>query len=197
MPQSRQAVRVGYPAKRARTERSLVRAAMAVMADRGPHAVSVAAVVDAAGVSQGTFYNYFPTAEALVTATTDHLARAVVTGATRLGDADATPTERVVDGARQVLALPQADPLFAHAFVAALAGRPDFRDDIRTLVRQAVAAGAHAGEFDVVDLDATTDAVFGTVLQALRSALQADRPVVPMNAVVDLLLRLLTAGRDG
>lgn len=182
---------VGYPAKRARTERSLVRAALEVIADRGPDAVTVAAVVKAAGVSQGTFYNYFPSAEALVTAATDQLARVLRTGATELGRVDATPTERVVSGARQVLALPDADPVFARAFVVALAASPPFREQIRVLVRQAVAAGAHSGEFDVPDLEATTDAVFGAVLQALRSRVQADRAPVPPGQVVDLLLRLL------
>lgn len=181
----------GYPAKRARTERSLIRAALEVIADRGPDAVTVAAVVRAAGVSQGTFYNYFPSVEALVGATTDQLARVLRTGATELGRVDATPTQRVVTGSRQVLALPDADPVFARAFVVALAASPPFREQIRVLVRQAVAAGAHAGEFDVPDLEATTDAVFGIVLQALRSRLHADRTPVPPDHVIDLLLRLL------
>ena len=52
--------------KRADTRERLLDAAMQVIADKGPESVSVEDFVAAAGVSRGTFYNYFPTAQDLI-----------------------------------------------------------------------------------------------------------------------------------
>jgi AcrR family transcriptional regulator len=54
--------------KRAETRERLLEAAVQVIADKGAEAVSVEDFVAAAGVSRGTFYNYFPTVQDLILA---------------------------------------------------------------------------------------------------------------------------------
>ena len=51
--------------KKARTRRRLIAAAIDVIADRG-EAFSISDVTTAAGVSHGTFYNYFDDRDALL-----------------------------------------------------------------------------------------------------------------------------------
>jgi AcrR family transcriptional regulator len=71
--------------RKKRTRERLIEAALLVIADIGPEAASVEDFVAAAGVSRGTFYNYFPTIadltaalnEALMTAFNSELEAAV------------------------------------------------------------------------------------------------------------------------
>jgi AcrR family transcriptional regulator len=51
--------------KRERTRRHLMRAALAVLNERGVAAATIQEMAAAAGVANGTFYNHFPTREAL------------------------------------------------------------------------------------------------------------------------------------
>lgn len=52
--------------RRAQTRARLIEAAISVIIEKGPEASSIEAFVAAAGVSRGTFYNYFPTFEDLL-----------------------------------------------------------------------------------------------------------------------------------
>ena len=59
--------------RRAKTRLRLIEAAMAVIADKGPGQASVEDFVAAAGVSRGTFYNYFPTIDELLATLNLHM----------------------------------------------------------------------------------------------------------------------------
>lgn len=52
--------------RKAQTRERLLEAAVAMIGEKGPDACSIEDFVAAAGVSRGTFYNYFPTAESLL-----------------------------------------------------------------------------------------------------------------------------------
>lgn len=52
--------------RRAQTRARLIEAAISVIVEKGPEASSIEDFVAAAGVSRGTFYNYFPTFEDLL-----------------------------------------------------------------------------------------------------------------------------------
>ncbi|MCL5286590.1 MAG: TetR/AcrR family transcriptional regulator, partial [Acidobacteria bacterium] len=49
--------------RRAETREKLFRAALALFAERGFHAVTVEDITEAADVGKGTFFNYFPSKE--------------------------------------------------------------------------------------------------------------------------------------
>ncbi len=179
--------------KRERTRRRLVAAAIEVIADEG-EAFSISDVTDRAGVSNGTFYNYFDDRDALI--------------------AEIVP--EVVGGFAAANAeVPHEDPAMQFATVSALALRqaaadPDrlrvlLRLDAaqRTLIegavlhhlREDIERGVDRGRFDATVDTATLDVVAGTVLLAVHRIIdfETDEDYVPR--VLAQLLRSM--GLDG
>ncbi|MEO5900171.1 MAG: TetR/AcrR family transcriptional regulator [Ilumatobacteraceae bacterium] len=161
----------GYPRKRARTRRQLVDAGMAALADHGPGGVTIGDIAGRAGVATGTFYNHFPSMAHLIDAVTDELAGGVEIARGVLEQVERDPAALVAIGTRQLLRLTRADPPAARAFVSLLATAPAFRARVRTTVHGAIDAGIGAGRFPERSAVLTTDAVLGTVVQWMRSAL--------------------------
>ncbi len=64
--------------RRARMRRKLVESALLVFAEKGVDASVIEDVIAAAGVSRGTFYNYFRTNAELLVAAIDELGNEVV-----------------------------------------------------------------------------------------------------------------------
>lgn len=63
--------------RKAQTRERLLEAAIAIIGEKGPDACSIEDFVAAAGVSRGTFYNYFPTAESLLHAVRQEIVAAL------------------------------------------------------------------------------------------------------------------------
>lgn len=181
---------VGYPNKRARTQRALIRGAMTVMADGGTASLSVAAVCRAAGVSHGTFYNYFDSADDLEAAVAADLLTVFELGATNLARLSGDPAGRVVLGVRQLLSMPMLDRVYAMAFLQVMSGRGDFRAHVRGIVRSEVTKGVARGDFDTPSEVAATDALLGALLQTIRSSLLGEADA-DHDAVVEVCLRML------
>jgi AcrR family transcriptional regulator len=153
--------------KKARTRGLLLDTALEVVAERG-EAFSVSDIVERAGVSQGTFYNYFADREqlvaALVPAIVDRFAAAAAASvehpdpahrfalitARALARADAAP-----DVVRVALRLEPVQQ-------ALIAGGPF------AYLLQDLADGYAAGRFTEPPDDATLDVVVGSILMAAR-----------------------------
>jgi len=165
---------VGYQRKRARTQHTLRRAGMEVLAERGPDGTTVGAITRRARVAPGTFYNHFPTLPDLVSAVADELATGVEIGRDLLIDVEHDPAARVLIGTQQLLDLTSDDPVAARAFVSLLATIPELRTRVRTIVRGAIADGLHAGRFPDADPDVVTDALLGAVVQWMRTSLAGE-----------------------
>lgn len=180
----------GYPNKRARTRRALVRGAMQVMGDTGSIAPTASAVTAAAGVSHGTFYNYVADSAELVALVADELAQVFELGREHLHRLSGDPAARVALGILQLLELPRTDPVYGRAFLVAMAGDTTFRTRIRALVAGEVAKGIERGVFRAASVEVTTNALLGATLQNLRSALLGEVET-DAEAVVDVCLHLL------
>lgn len=180
----------GYPSKRARTRRALVRGAMQVMGETGSIAPTASAVTTAAGVSHGTFYNYVADMGELVALVADELAQVFELGQENLHRLSGDPAARVALGILQLLELPRTDPVYARALHVAMAGDTAFRARIRALVAGEVAKGIDRGVFRAASVDVTTNALVGATLQTLRSMLLGEVEA-DGEAVVDVCLRLL------
>jgi AcrR family transcriptional regulator len=178
----------GYPRKRARTRRQLLDAGMAALADHGPGGVTVGDVAARAGVAAGTFYNHFPSMSHLVDAVTDELAGGVEIARGEIEQVEHDPAALVAIGTRQLLRLTRADPPSARAFVALLATTPAFRSRVRATVQGAIDAGIRAGRFPERSAIATTDAVVGTVVQWMRSALSGEAGSEPERELLRMIL---------
>ena len=81
--------------KRARTRAQIVEAGLVLLAERPPEALTVDAIVEAAGVAKGTFYYHFQSVEELVAAVGAKLADSFdeLLAPSRLGEPD--PVERM------------------------------------------------------------------------------------------------------
>src|SRR5687768_10453743 len=62
----------------AKTETRILQAAVQVFADQGPDAPTIDDFVREAGVSRGTFYNYFQSTDELLAATSEWLTRELI-----------------------------------------------------------------------------------------------------------------------
>jgi AcrR family transcriptional regulator len=181
----------GYPRKRARTRRQLLDAGIAAIADHGPAALTVGDVAGRAGVATGTFYNHFPSMADLVDAVTDELAGGVEIARSALEQVEHDPAARVAIGTRQLLRLTRADPSSARAFVSLLVTGTAFRTRVRATVRAAIDDGIQSGRFVERSTDVTTDAVLGTVVQWMRSALEDEAGPEPEPELLRMVLVLV------
>jgi AcrR family transcriptional regulator len=180
--------------KKERTRRLLLDTAQAVVADRG-EAFSISDITARAGVSNGTFYNYFADRDALLAELVDDVV-------TRFTDERAASTE--IDDPAERFATITADAL------ATVAAEPDLArvslrlDQVRSALldggpfghlRQDLAAGQTEGRFAAGPDDATIDVVVGGILTATRRIADGDADRGYRVAVVRRLLVAL--GVDG
>src|SRR6185295_18340808 len=103
--------------KRARTRAQIVEAGLALLADRPPEALTVDAIVEAAGVAKGTFYYHFQSVEELVAAVGANLADSFdeLLAPSRLDEAD--PIERMSFAFANFLEKALDDPIWARLVV--------------------------------------------------------------------------------
>lgn len=184
---------IGYPRKRERTRRRLLRAGLTTLAEQGPAGISAGGIASVAGVATGTFYNHFPTVDNFFDAIAHQVGRGVEIGQATLTEIEHDPATRVAIGVLQLLHMAETDPASASAFVTLVAARPDFRARVRTIVSDAVVDGVQAGRFDVEVGSASTNAVLGSALQSMRSLILGETTHSEAAGVVRLVLRLLGA----
>lgn len=182
---------IGYPRKRERTRRRLLRAGLTSLADRGPAGISAGGIATAAGVATGTFYNHFPTVDDFFDAIANQVGQGVEIGQATLTEIEHDPATRVAIGVLQLLHMADTDPASASAFVTLAAARPDFRARVRTIVSDAIADGVEARRFDIEVGSASTDVVLGSTLQSMRSLILGETTHAEAAGVARLVLRLL------
>ena len=182
---------MGYPRKRRQTQRRLLSAGMAVLAEQGPGNVSAGQIAAAAGVATGTFYNHFSSVDVFIDAVAQDLGRGVEIGTDTLAAIEHDPAVRVSLGVLQLLDMAENDPVSATAFVSLAAVRPEFRARVRALVGQAIADGVDDGCFEVSSHQAAINAVVGATLQSMRSRVLSETDHSEAAPVAGLVLRLL------
>ncbi len=102
--------RVGR-ARREKTRARLIEAATLVFAELGPEAAQIDHVIRQAGMSRGTFYNYFRSTDELLHAAKDALAAEMVALVSAASDPAAAPAKRLADGIKTFVDLVQRHPL--------------------------------------------------------------------------------------
>ncbi|MBK8445564.1 MAG: TetR/AcrR family transcriptional regulator [Micropruina sp.] len=188
---------------RAARRADLVAAATRAFAERGVTATSVADIVRAAGVSQGTFYLYFTSKDDAILAVVEAVAERTLDAiAEEVGRADLSPADRLNGFGHMLAALSQDSSL---TDVAEFIHRPDnqrlhdrfaehFLPRLVPLVEQIINDGVADGTFEVADVHAAAWFILG----GLRSIELAGTPLADMPAALDeasrLALRTLGAG---
>jgi AcrR family transcriptional regulator len=157
--------------KRARTRAQIVEAGLMLLAERPPEALTIDAIVEAAGVAKGTFYYHFQGIEELVAAVGGKLADSFdeLLAPLRLDEAD--PVERMSFAFTQFLEKAINDPLWGRLVVrsaqvpAAIAG-------IREHLEADLAEAIDQGRLAIQDVKLAADIVIGIWLQVTRGSLE-------------------------
>ncbi len=162
--------------RRARMRRKLVESALLVFAEKGVDASVIEDVIAAAGVSRGTFYNYFRTNAELLVAAIRALGNEVVELVESRVKAVPSPAARLFTGLRLYLDTARRYPLFARfiARVGPQAIGPDAL--VYKYIPIHIAEGIAAGEFVDANVGVALDMVVGAGLIAVAriSAGRAD-----------------------
>jgi AcrR family transcriptional regulator len=178
----------GYK-KREKTRSQLLDAAVQVVAEKG-EAFTVSDVVARAGVSNGTFYNYFVDREALLDALAPRLAQALAAESAAVapqGDA----ALRVATITARMLVSAATDPTRARALLRLELPRALARQGASTYLREDLADGLAERRFEVGPDDAVVDLVAGALLMGVRRIVDGDAGPGYAESLLARLLRSL------
>jgi len=182
--------------KKARTRQLLLETGLELLAEQG-EAFSVADLAARAGLSHGTFYNYFTDREQLIDALVPHVvARFAERMAVEITVAD--PAERFVRISALALEAAMRDALAVRVGLR-LDGvqRGLLVDGPLSHLRHDLAEGCAAGRFDAAADDGTLDVVLGALLLAARRVADGEHGVEYRRTVLRRLLQALgVAGEE-
>ena len=158
--------------KRSRTLVILLGAALELFGREDGRLTRIEDVCAAAHVSRGTFYNYFPGMDALITALSNHISEDFDSAVHAAIDVLPTFAERTCLAIRNYLRRAVEDPQWGWAMVNTSLGRPMHGETIFRRVRETIQGGIDSGEFTLDSADVGRDLVLGTGLAAMLTLLQ-------------------------
>lgn len=176
--------------KKSRTRQSLLDAGLEVLAERG-EGFNIGDVASRAGVSHGTFYNYFRDRDELLTALVAHTVEGFASVAAREVD-DADPAERFARISARALATAVSAPATVRvALRLEAAQRALVVEGSLAHLRDDLAEGHRLGRFTVPPDHGTLDVVFGALLLAARRVIEGDTDTDYRASVIARLLMSL------
>ena len=187
------AARAGRGARRRQETRArLVGAARTLMAKKGIDATSIQEITDTADVGFGSFYNHFPSKEAIADAVLEHAIESFGAAADHVRDLVEDPAEVVAASTRHAVRRAAADQGWGWFLIRTGLQRADaLHHGLGRRLARDIQVGVDAGRFAVDDHPAATLAAAGTVLAIcaarLHGTIGADAP----ERAATLLLRLL------
>jgi AcrR family transcriptional regulator len=155
----------------------LMETALAVFAEKGVGASVIQDVIAAAGVSQGTFYNYFRTNEELLLAVAEELSNELINAIEQTVSQYEDPAVRIATGVRLYLYKARAFPLFARFVVQTGLHLASPNNLIYEYVPQHLETGFASGRFHRMPVEVAIDLIGGQALMAiarLESGVAAD-----------------------
>ncbi len=181
--------------RRARTRARISDAAERLLAERSPEALTVNAVVEAAGVAKGTFYYHFDSLEELFAAVGERLAETFdkMLEPARLGLRD--PIARISFAFSQLLEKATADPILARLLVQSLQAPTEFARSIRANLKADLTEAKAQDQLAVQDVELAADIIIGVSLQVTCGTFQRRPPVDLPRQALDAVLRAIGAVR--
>ena len=172
--------------KKERTRRQLLSAGLRVLREKG-ESFKPRDVIEEAGVSTGTYYNYFADTDLLI----DEIMREEllkITSATASGTID-DPALRIAVSATQILRRTLEDPLIAR-FVLRLLYRPGQHNQMTRFLREDLTEGFETGRFTYGPDDSTLDLASGLLIMTIH---RITAGAIADNFIVMMVVRLLEA----
>lgn len=157
--------------KRDRTRHQLLDSAVKVFAAHGFEAASIQEIAAVAGVANGTFYNYFPTKEAILEAAAIHygvsLCERIDASCVQVEDG----AERMAIGGRNYMLVALEQPDLARFMMSVALASPIWDERIRPYAYRDLLLGIKQKRFHVASKEAAMDLIMGTNLAAIRNIL--------------------------
>lgn len=168
MENSDHRTRVGAERRR-RMRLRLIESALLVFAAKGIDRASIDDVIEAAGVSRGTFYNYFRTDAELAEAVSEELTTEMIAHVEASVGHLANPVERVARGLRIYLAAAASFPLFARFTSQAGFRSVSPNQLLREYLPRHIVEGVKSGRMEVPDVSLAVDMIVGAALSAVHA----------------------------
>lgn len=182
--------------RRERTRRRVLDAAFALMGHERGLAVRIEEICAEAGISRGTFYNYFTGLEQVFDALSFDLSHdfnsAVLATMARMEDMAA----RTDAAMRYYLERARSSPQWGWAMVNISATGPLFGAETFASAQATVEEGIMRGEFVLEDASVGRDMILGTALAAMASQLRGGADADQPRKVARLILRALGVPGD-
>lgn len=168
------------------TRARLLGAALRLMADKGASGVAINEITEAADVGFGSFYNHFPSKEAIYESLIEEVVGQFAAALDRLGEHVEDPAEKVSACIRYILQRGRQDPLWGRFVVRSGFTADGVNAGMGRYFLQDLAAGVEQKRFRIEDPAATFVAVGSIVLGTLATEveLQAGRSL-PFPALQD------------
>ncbi|MDF3885832.1 MULTISPECIES: TetR/AcrR family transcriptional regulator [Cupriavidus] len=177
--------------RRARMRKRLIESAMIVFAQRGIGASVIPDVIAAAGVSQGSFYNYFRTNDDLLAAVSDALSHDMVQMIESVvGDIE-DPALRVATGIRLYLHLARSYPVVAQFLSGTGLSLVGKKSSVYEYLPSDIKEGLKTGTFDEASADVALDMVAGAGVIAVHRMAQGKTTKDYPERIVRAVLRSL------
>jgi AcrR family transcriptional regulator len=177
--------------RRERMHNRLVESALVVFGQRGVDATIVDELIRTAGVSRGTFYNYFRTNEEVLVAVSVAVSNEMLRLVDPFAHAEADPAARIAVGMRLFIDLAQQFPALG-AFLSrgsfrVLAGNGLINDYLPRDLKE----GRDSGRFHIDDIEAAFDLVVGSTLAAVHRMQSSPLPEGHASRLASLALLAL------
>lgn len=158
--------------KRARTRAQIVEAGAMLLAERPPEALTVDAVVEAAGVAKGTFYYHFESIDELAAAVGEKLMESFddLLAPARLGIRD--PIARMSFAFTEFVEKAIADSHWAQLVVRSAQAPTEFAQSVRANLKADLAEARAQGRLTMQDIELAADIGLGILLGVMRGTLQ-------------------------
>jgi AcrR family transcriptional regulator len=174
-------------ARRDRTRRLLVEAALRVFARMGPDAPHVDDFIAEAGVARGTFYNYFDGREDLLVAVATLAAERMEAERMR-SQGLADPAERMACALRSYIHKAAEDAAWGWVIVRIALVAAPLGPAMRANLERDLADGVAAGRFLVPSMQAAQDLVLGAGIMGMRAVLRGDAAAGHAEAIARMVL---------
>jgi len=177
--------------RRERMHARLVESALLVFAERGMDASVIDDLIRAAGVSRGTFYNYFRTNEDLLLAVSLAVSNEMLRAVDPLAQGETDPAARIAAGVRLFLELAREFPVLG-AFLSR-GGLRQLTDNslVKAYLPRDLIQGRKTGRLRMADTDVAFDIVVGATLAALHRMQSGSLPDGYLAQLVATILRAL------